>query len=135
VIRVLDVEEYVRRTEAILEKEDFWESEKERTTDTSGNLVHAFSVMSRAIRRRDSLSDGVNSIQLFRTGPAGGSYRNVEQHAMTVRPAPGQDRFTVRPCRRIRIVPDGSASGCLHLHGKANRRLSAVRIGDAIRTS
>ena len=69
VIRVLDVEGYISRTEAILEKEDFWESEKERRTDTSGNLVHAFSAYeSRRSQTGQPFQTGVNSIQLFSDG-------------------------------------------------------------------
>lgn len=69
VIRVLDVEGYIRRTDAIFEKEDFWESEKERKTDTSGNLVHAFSMYeSRRAQTGQPFQTGVNSIQLFNDG-------------------------------------------------------------------
>jgi hypothetical protein len=69
VIRVLDVEEYIRRTDAIFEKEDFWESEKERRTDTSGNLVHAFSMYeSRHAQSGQPFQTGVNSIQLYGDG-------------------------------------------------------------------
>jgi hypothetical protein len=69
VIRVLDVEEYIRRTDAIFEKEDFWESEKERRTDTSGNLVHVFSMYeSRRAQTVQPFQTGVNSIQLFNDG-------------------------------------------------------------------
>jgi hypothetical protein len=69
VIRVLDVEGYVRRTDAIFEKEDFWESEKERKTDTSGNLVHVFSMYeSRRAQTGQPFQTGVNSIQLFNDG-------------------------------------------------------------------
>ena len=69
VIRVLDVEEYIRRTDSIFEKEDFWESEKERKTDTSGNLVHVFSMYeSRRAQTGQPFQTGVNSIQLFNDG-------------------------------------------------------------------
>ncbi len=69
VIRVLDVEEYIRRADAIFEKEDFWESEKERKTDTSGNLVHVFSSYeSRHSETGQPFQTGVNSIQLFSDG-------------------------------------------------------------------
>ncbi len=69
VIRILDVEEYIRRADAIFEKEDFWESEKERKTDTSGNLVHIFSMYeSRRSRGGEPFQTGVNSIQLFSDG-------------------------------------------------------------------
>lgn len=69
VIRMLDVEEYIRRTDAIFEKEDFWESEKERRTDTSGNLVHAFSMYeSRHAQSGQPFQTGVNSIQLYSDG-------------------------------------------------------------------
>lgn len=69
VVRVLDVEEYILRTDAILQKEDFWESEKERKTDTAGNLVHAFSSYeSRHSQTGKPFQTGVNSIQLFSDG-------------------------------------------------------------------
>jgi hypothetical protein len=69
VIRVLDVEAYIRRVDPIFEKEDFWESEKERKTDTSGNLVHAFSTYeSRHAPGGQPFQTGVNSIQLFGDG-------------------------------------------------------------------
>jgi hypothetical protein len=69
VIRVLDVEGYISRTDAIFEKEDFWESEKERRTDTAGNLVHAFSIYeSRHAQGGQPFQTGVNSIQLFSDG-------------------------------------------------------------------
>ncbi len=69
VIRVLDVEDYIRRVDAIFEKEDFWESEKERKTDASGNLVHVFSSYeSRRAQAGQPFQTGVNSIQLFNDG-------------------------------------------------------------------
>ncbi len=68
-IRVLDVEQYIRRTDAIFEKEDFWEIEKERRMDTSGNLVHAFSMYESRHKQGDlPFQTGVNSIQLFSDG-------------------------------------------------------------------
>ena len=69
VIRVLDVEAYIRRTDAFFEKEDFWESEKERRMDASGNLVHAFSMYESRHKQGDPpFQTGVNSIQLFSDG-------------------------------------------------------------------
>ena len=69
IIRVLDVEAYIRRVDPIFEKENFWESEKERKTDTSGNLVHAFSTYeSRHAPEGQPFQTGVNSIQLFGDG-------------------------------------------------------------------
>ncbi len=69
VIRILSVEEYIRRTDAILEKEDFWEGEKKRRTDSSGNLVHVFSTYeSRRKQSEQPFQTGVNSIQIFSDG-------------------------------------------------------------------
>ncbi len=69
VVRVFDVEAYIRRTDAILETEDFWEREKERKVDTSGNLVHVFSMYeSRRAQTGQPFQTGVNSIQLFDDG-------------------------------------------------------------------
>jgi hypothetical protein len=69
VIRVLDVEAYIRRAEPFLEKEGFWESEKERKMDTAGNLVHTFSSYeSRHEQNGRPFQTGVNSIQLFSDG-------------------------------------------------------------------
>ena len=69
VIRVLDVEAYVRRVEPFFEKEGFWESETERKMDTAGNLVHAFSTYeSRHAQNGEPFQTGVNSIQLFSDG-------------------------------------------------------------------
>ena len=64
--RVLDVEAYVRRTDPIFEKEDFWESEKARKTQAFGNIAHAFSTYeSRRRKNGKAFQRGINSIQLF----------------------------------------------------------------------
>ena len=69
VLRSLDVEEYIRRTDAIFEREDFWESEKGRKTEIAGNLVHVFSTYeSRREQSGPPFQTGVNSIQLFGDG-------------------------------------------------------------------
>ncbi len=69
VTRTLDVEAYIRRTDPIFQKEGFWESEKERKTEISGNLAHAFSTYeSRHEEGGQPFQTGVNSIQLFNDG-------------------------------------------------------------------
>jgi hypothetical protein len=69
VVRVFDVEDYIRRTDAIFETEDFWERENGRKVDASGNLVHVFSMYeSRRARTGQPFQTGVNSIQLFDDG-------------------------------------------------------------------
>lgn len=69
VARILDVEDYIRRANGFFEKEGFWESEKERKTEISGNLVHAFSTYeSRHEQTGQPFQIGVNSIQLYSDG-------------------------------------------------------------------
>ncbi len=67
--RFLTVNDYVRRTDPLFEKEDFWESESGRRSRTIGNMAHVFSAFeSRHARRGKPFARGVNSIQLFRDG-------------------------------------------------------------------
>lgn len=67
--RVLDVEDYVRRTDPIFERESFWESEKARKTQTFGNIAHVFSTYeSRREKNGKPFQRGINSIQLFHDG-------------------------------------------------------------------
>ncbi len=67
--QVLDVEAYIRRTDPFFAKEGFWESEKERKLEVSGNLAHAFSTYeSRHEKSGQPFQTGVNSIQLFSDG-------------------------------------------------------------------
>jgi hypothetical protein len=67
--RVLDVEGYVRRTDPIFEKENFWEKETGRKTQTFGNIAHAFSrYESRREKNGKAFQLGINSIQLFQDG-------------------------------------------------------------------
>ncbi len=69
VTQVLDVEAYIRRTDPFFAKEGFWESEKERKLEVSGNLAHALSTYeSRHEKSGQPFQTGVNSIQLFSDG-------------------------------------------------------------------
>ena len=68
-VATLTVEDYVRRTRKIFEKEGFWESEKKRKTEAFGSIAHAFSTYeSRREKGAKPFQHGVNSIQLFHDG-------------------------------------------------------------------
>ena len=67
--RVLDVEGYIRRTEAYFQTNDFWEVETDRKTETFGNIAHVLSFYeSRREEYGEPFTGGVNSIQLFYDG-------------------------------------------------------------------
>ena len=67
--RILTVEDYIRRADRIFEKENFWENERGRKTEKSGNIAHAFSYYeSRQVKDGKPFQTGVNSIQLFNDG-------------------------------------------------------------------
>ena len=67
--RILTVEDYIRRADRIFEKESFWENERGRNTEKSGNIAHAFSYYeSRQVKNGKPFQTGVNSIQLFNDG-------------------------------------------------------------------
>ncbi len=69
VIRVLTVEEYIQRVEAIFEKENFWERETERKAEQIGNFAHVLSAYE-SLRSPEGppFEHGVNSIQIFYDG-------------------------------------------------------------------
>lgn len=68
--RVLGVDDYVKRGDAIFEKEGFFEKEVARQTESFGQIAHVFSTY----EARHSLEDakpfarGINSIQLMNDG-------------------------------------------------------------------
>jgi hypothetical protein len=65
-VRLLTVEDYIRRVEPIFAVEDFWERETSRQTETFGRVAH---VLSRYESLRDPngppFEHGANSMQLF----------------------------------------------------------------------
>lgn len=67
--RLLEVDDYIRRTDPIFAGESFWESEKARKTKTFGNIAHVFSTYeSRREKKGPAFQRGMNSIQLFHDG-------------------------------------------------------------------
>ena len=67
--RVLDVQDYIRRTDPIFESESFWEIERSRKAKMFGNVAHVFSnYESRRERNGKAIQRGTNSIQLFHDG-------------------------------------------------------------------
>ena len=68
--RVLDVDGYIQRSGAVLEKNGFFEREISRKTEAFGNILHLFSTY----ESRHTASDpqpfarGINSIQLLKDG-------------------------------------------------------------------
>lgn len=65
-MRMLSVEDYIRRVEPIFDSEDFWERETRRQTETFGRIAHVLSYYE-SLRRPDGepFEQGVNSLQLF----------------------------------------------------------------------
>lgn len=65
-VRILSPEEYIRRVEPIFTKENFWERETSRQTETFGHVAH---VLSAYESLRDpagpAFEHGTNSVQLF----------------------------------------------------------------------
>ena len=65
-VRVLSPEDYVRRVEPIFAKENFWERETSRQTETFGRVAHVLSAYA-SYRSADGepFERGTNSVQLF----------------------------------------------------------------------
>jgi len=68
--RVVSVEEYITRSEPILEKEGFFEKETARRTEMFGQIAHVFSTYeSRHVATDPTpFARGINSIQLMNDG-------------------------------------------------------------------
>ena len=67
--RVMTVEDYVKGSGPMLEKEGFFENEVARTTERFGNVAHAFSTYeSRRAVGEAPFARGINSIQLLNDG-------------------------------------------------------------------
>ncbi len=68
--RVLTVEDYVTRGNALFEKEGFFENEIARKTESFGQIVHVFSTYEARHRPDDAkpFIRGINSIQLMNDG-------------------------------------------------------------------
>jgi hypothetical protein len=67
--RVMTVEDYVKGSGPMLEKEGFFENEVARTTERFGNVAHAFSTYeSRHKAGEAPFARGINSIQLLNDG-------------------------------------------------------------------
>ena len=68
-VRMLDVEEYIRRVEPIFATEDFWEVETGRKTEVFGKVAHVLSFYeSRRREDGEAFTSGANSMQLFFDG-------------------------------------------------------------------
>jgi hypothetical protein len=69
IVRLLGVEDYIRRCDRIFENEDFWEIETSRKTLRFGNIVQAWSAYeSRRAPNGKPFHRGINSIQLCYDG-------------------------------------------------------------------
>ncbi len=68
-VRLLCPEDYIRRVEPILAKEDFWERESARQTEAFGHVAHVLSSYE-SLRSANGVpfERGKNSIQLFHDG-------------------------------------------------------------------
>lgn len=64
--RVLSPDEYIQRVEPIFAKEDFWERETSRQTETFGHVAHVLSAYE-SLHAPDGapFERGTNSVQLF----------------------------------------------------------------------
>lgn len=64
--RMLSVDDYIRRVEPIFAKEDFWERESSRETETFGRVAHVLSSYD-SLRTAEGapFESDKNSIQLF----------------------------------------------------------------------
>ncbi|HJU64237.1 MAG TPA: hypothetical protein VJ596_01110 [Gemmatimonadaceae bacterium] len=68
-VLVLDVEGWIERSGPLLERDGFFEKEIGRTTETFGNITHAFSAYdSRRTAQEAPFARGINSIQLLKDG-------------------------------------------------------------------
>jgi hypothetical protein len=68
-MRFLSTEDFIDRVEPIFAREDFWERETSRQTETSGHFAHVLSFYE-SLRSPDGppFERSVNSIQLFNDG-------------------------------------------------------------------
>jgi len=68
--RVRTVEEYIARSSPLLERDGFFEREIARSTETFGNIAHAFSTYESRHKADDPkpFQRGINSIQLMNDG-------------------------------------------------------------------
>src|SRR3954466_15748928 len=68
--RVLDVEGYIQRSGAVLERDGFFEREIARRMETFGNIAHVFSTYESKHAAADAapFARGINSIQLLKDG-------------------------------------------------------------------
>jgi hypothetical protein len=68
-VRLLSIEDFIRRVEPIFAKEDFWERETSRQIETAGHFAHVLSFYE-SLRSPDGppFERSVNSIQLFNDG-------------------------------------------------------------------
>ncbi len=68
-VRVLSVEDYIRRVDPIFAREDFWERESSRKTETFGHIAHVVSAYESLHNPKGAPFDrGTNSLQLFHDG-------------------------------------------------------------------
>lgn len=68
-VRLLSVEDYIRRVEPIFATEDFWERESSRQTETFGHVAHVLSLYESLRSPNGAPFDrGGNSLQLFNDG-------------------------------------------------------------------
>lgn len=68
-VRMLGVDDYITRSEPLMEKEGFVESEAARRTEQFGNIAHVWSTYeSRHKPNEKPFARGINSIQLMNDG-------------------------------------------------------------------
>ena len=68
-VRLLGTEDFIQRVEPIFAKEDFWERETSRQTETAGHFAHVLSFYeSSRSQNGPPFEHSVNSIQLFNDG-------------------------------------------------------------------
>jgi hypothetical protein len=68
-VRLLSTEDFIQRVEPIFAREDFWERETSRQTETAGHFAHVLSFYE-SLRSPDGppFETSVNSIQLLNDG-------------------------------------------------------------------
>ncbi len=68
-VRLLSTEDFIQRVEPIFAREDFWERETSRQTETFGHFAHVLSFYE-SLRSPDEppFETSVNSIQLLNDG-------------------------------------------------------------------
>jgi hypothetical protein len=65
-VRVLGIDEYIRRTAPFFETESFWERQREARKESFGNIAQVWSAYEcRREQHAPPYQEGVNSIQLF----------------------------------------------------------------------